>query len=222
MRATSCGPSTRTGATSRQIRDELNVWELDDYLVEVGDGIASVREGRNAEGDQLDYTFLLLEEAEELLRARPAVYLWPCNCRAMMGRCDHSHAVCLRFDNDRGIGWEISPERAVQILRQADHEGLMHTAYFDSTHGHHGICNCCSDCCFPILAGEKLGAADVWPWRRYLAVIDDAECTRCRRCEKRCPFGAISFGGKGSPCRSTPVPAEAAACAPPAAKKDRS
>ena len=113
----------------QSVRDELNVWELDDYLVEVGDGIASVREGRSTEGDQQDYTFLLLEEAEELLRARPAVYLWPCNCRAMMGRCEHSHAVCLRFDNDRGIGWEISPERAVQILRQADHEGLVHTAY---------------------------------------------------------------------------------------------
>lgn len=181
------------------VRDLLNEWELDDYLDEVGEGIRAVREGRTSESDQRDYTFLLLDEAEELLRSRERVYLWPCNCRAMMGRCDHSHDVCLRFDNDRDIGWEISPERAVRVLHQADREGLMHTAYFASTHGHHGICNCCSDCCFPILAGDRLGAADVWPVRRYLATIDVLQCARCRRCVKRCPFDAITLTGKEMP-----------------------
>lgn len=92
------------------IRELLNAWELDDYLDEVGAGITAVREGRPDESDQLDYTYLLLEEAEELLRSREAVYLWPCNCRAMVGACEKSHAVCLRFDNERDIGWEISPE----------------------------------------------------------------------------------------------------------------
>jgi Pyruvate/2-oxoacid:ferredoxin oxidoreductase delta subunit len=182
------------------IRDLLNEWELADYLVEVGEGIAAVRDGRNADGDQQDYTYLLLAEAEALLRQQRAIYLWPCNCRAMMGRCEHSHAVCLRFENDRDVGWEITPERAVAILRQADREGLMHTAYLSSTHGHHGICNCCNDCCFPILAGERLDAADLWPVRRHVAVIDAAGCTRCRRCVKRCPFGAVSIGtGEGRP-----------------------
>ena len=177
----------------QEIRDLLNEWELDDYLDEVGAGISAVLEGRARESDQQDYTFLLLEEAEELLRTRPAIYLWPCNCRAMMGRCDKSHAVCLRFDNDRDIGWEITPERAIKILRQADREGLMHTAYLSSMHGHHGICNCCSDCCFPILAGEKLGAGDVWPVRRHVAVVDAEACTSCARCVKRCPFDAITL-----------------------------
>ena len=36
--------------------------------------------------------------------------------------------VCLRFDNDRGLGWEISRERAAEILLQTDKAGLMHTA----------------------------------------------------------------------------------------------
>jgi Pyruvate/2-oxoacid:ferredoxin oxidoreductase delta subunit len=182
-----------------EVRDQLNEWELDDYLEEVGAGIQAVREGRNAESDQQDYTYLLLAEAEELLRGRSSIYLWPCNCRAMMGRCEHSHAVCLRFDDERDIGWEISPERAVRILHQADREGLMHTAYLASVHGHHGICNCCSDCCFPIRAGKRLDAADVWPVRRHLAVIDALRCARCRRCVKRCPFGAVTLSGKDAP-----------------------
>ncbi|HOT24476.1 MAG TPA: 4Fe-4S binding protein [Thermoleophilia bacterium] len=177
----------------QSVRDQLNEWEMDDYLDEVGPGIAAIRDGRPAESDQRDNTYLLLEEAEALLLSRPAIYLWPCNCRAMMGRCDHSQTVCLRFENDRDIGWEITPERAVQILHQADAEGLMHTGYLESTHGHHGICNCCSDCCFPILAGERMDAAALWPVRRHLAAVDAERCTRCRRCVRRCPFGALSL-----------------------------
>ncbi len=177
----------------QETRDLLNEWELDDYLDEVGAGIEAIREHRLTESNQNDYTFLLLHEAEELLRSQPAIYLWPCNCRAMIGNCEKSHTVCLRFDNDRDIGWEITPERAIMILRQSDEEGLMHTAYLASKHGHHGICNCCSCCCFPILAGEKLGAADVWPVRRHIAVVEPEACTLCRRCVKRCPFDAISI-----------------------------
>lgn len=174
-----------------EIRELLNEWELNFYLEEVGPGIKALADERCEDSDQADYTYLLLEEAEELLRTRTSIYLWPCNCRAMFGRCEKSQTVCLRFDNSRNVGWEITPERAIQILRQCDKEGLMHTAYLSSSHGHHGVCNCCSDCCFPILAGERLGAADVWPVRRHVAVVDDDACTLCGRCVKRCPFGAL-------------------------------
>jgi Pyruvate/2-oxoacid:ferredoxin oxidoreductase delta subunit len=179
------------------VRTLLNEWQLQVYLDDVGAGIRALRDGRPDESDQADYAYLLLDEAEALVREQEHIYLWPCNCRAMWGNCTKSHAVCLRFDNDRDIGWEISPERAVEILRQADHEGLMRTAYLNSRHGHHGICNCCSDCCFPILAGEHLDAAHLWPVRRYVAAVEAFVCARCRRCVKRCPFGAITLDREG-------------------------
>jgi Pyruvate/2-oxoacid:ferredoxin oxidoreductase delta subunit len=181
-----------TGIPS-DVRRALNEWELDDYLLEVGPGIQNLAKGGPENSDQSDYTFLLLEEAEEMLRSLPRVYLWPCNCRAMWGNCSHSHSVCLRFENDRDIGWELTPERAVEILRQADSEGLMHTAYTNSRHGHHGICNCCADCCFPILAGKRLGAAELWPVRRHRAAVDPEACRGCRDCLSRCPFGALTM-----------------------------
>jgi Pyruvate/2-oxoacid:ferredoxin oxidoreductase delta subunit len=176
-----------------ETRRSLNEWELDDYLLEVGPGIEKLAESGPDTGDQSDYTFLLLEEAEQMLRSLPRVYLWPCNCRAMWGNCSHSHSVCLRFENDRDIGWELTPERAVRILHQADDAGLMHTAYTNSRHGHHGICNCCADCCFPILAGERLGAAELWPVRRHVAAVDPEACRGCRDCLGRCPFGALTM-----------------------------
>jgi Pyruvate/2-oxoacid:ferredoxin oxidoreductase delta subunit len=175
------------------VRRALNEWELDDYLLEVGPGIENLAKSGPDDSDQSDYTFLLLEEAEEMLRSLSRVYLWPCNCRAMWGNCSHSHAVCLRFENDRDIGWELRPERAVRILHQADSAGLMHTAYTNSRHGHHGICNCCADCCFPILAGERLGAARLWPVRRHVAAVDPEACSGCRDCLSRCPFGALTM-----------------------------
>ena len=176
-----------------EVRRALNEWELDDYLLEVGPGIENLAKAGSENSDQSDYTFLLLGEAEDMLRSLSCVYLWPCNCRAMWGNCSHSHSVCLRFENDRNIGWELTPERAVRILHQADSEGLMHTAYTNSRHGHHGICNCCADCCFPILAVERLGAAELWPVRRHLAAVDPEACRGCRDCLSRCPFGALTM-----------------------------
>jgi Pyruvate/2-oxoacid:ferredoxin oxidoreductase delta subunit len=178
-----------------EVRQQLNSWELDDYVREISPAVAAVRGGRDS--DRLDYSFLLLKEAEELVSSVPYVYLWPCNCRAMWGNCSKPQNVCLRLENDRGIGWELSPGRAVEVLREADRSGLMHTAYFPLRHGHHGICNCCSDCCFPMLAAQQLGAADIWPVRRYVAVVDPGSCTSCGRCAHRCPFGALTFK-KGS------------------------
>ena len=176
-----------------EVRRALNEWELADYLLGVGPGIQALRDVGLDGGDQSDYTFLLLPEAEEMLRALPRIYLWPCNCRAMWGNCSRPHGVCLRFENDRDLGWELGPARAVEILRQADAAGLMHTAYTNSRHGHHGICNCCADCCFPILAAERLGATDLWPVRRHVAAVDPEACNGCRRCLRRCPFGALSM-----------------------------
>ena len=83
----------------------------------------AVRDGRPDEGDQGDYTFLLLPEAEELIRAAPHVYLWPCNCRAMWGNCAKDLNVCLRFDNARNVGWELNADHAVAVLREADRHG---------------------------------------------------------------------------------------------------
>ena len=104
--------------------------------------------------------------------------------------------VCLRFDNDRGLGWEISRERAAEILLQTDKAGLMYAAHYtgdagdDATAG--AICSCCTDCCYPHLATERLGTGDVWRLRHYVAAIDTDLCTSCGRCSRRCRFEAIT------------------------------
>ena len=139
-------------------------------------------------------TYLLLDEVEAILRAQEHVYLYPCDCRAIMGRCRKPTLNCLRFEGPHGhyhdLGWEISPQRAIENAREANRQGLMHTGGLPGQ-PMRGICTCCPDCCFPHLAGERLEANKLWPLSRYVARIEPLSCDGCNRCAARCPFDAI-------------------------------
>jgi ferredoxin len=180
------------------VHRRLAEWDVASYSEKIRPGVEAVRDAR--EGDQGDYTYVLLREAETILGAQEHVYLWPCDCRSIVSTCRKPVDVCLRFENDRGVGWEISRERAVKILRATDKAGLMHTADYAGDPAAAGaICNCCTDCCYPHLATERLGTGDVWPVRRHIARIDQELCTSCGRCGLRCPFEAIVCGSGGRP-----------------------
>ena len=211
------------------VRRRLADWATDHYAASVRDDLEALKSGVASGSRQIDYTYLLLPEAEAVIAAEEHVYLWPCDCRAIVGSCDQALDVCLRFDNERGLGREISREQAVEILRETDVAGLTHTDYLGRSAGDlHAICNCCTDCCFPHRAAALLDAESVWPRRRHLAVVDHEECTGCGTCAERCPFDAITMSADDEPlveaadCRgcglcSTGCPAEAIAMQPLAA-----
>jgi Pyruvate/2-oxoacid:ferredoxin oxidoreductase delta subunit len=184
------------GDVPGEVRAQLADWATDDYAGSVRDDLEALKAGVPRATREVDYTYLLLSEAEAVIAAEPRVYLWPCDCRAIVGTCDQPVDVCLRFENERGRGREISREEAVRILRETDAAGLTHTDYLGRSAGDlHAICNCCTDCCFPHRAAARLGAEAVWPRRRHLAVVDAGACTGCGTCEERCPFAAIAVAG---------------------------
>ena len=185
-----------------EVRRALGDWQLARYIGDKRPQVESLLAGEQPQPGLENAEYLLLHEAEALVTRAAHVYLWPCDCRAVMERCRKPSLVCLRFDNDRGLGWEISHERAVAVLRDADRHGLMHTgevgaADDDAPLTAGAICNCCADCCFPQLAGEALGATRLWPRARYVATRDPALCSLCGRCARRCPFGAFSVDHGG-------------------------
>lgn len=177
------------------VRDTLNSWELAHYQSVCRSQIEELRtvNPRNTEKRWPEY--LLPHEAEMLIDRVEQVYLWPCNCRSMIGRCRNPIYTCLRFSNNRGIGWEISKHRAKEILRDANRKGLMQNGEISimPDGGISGaICNCCADCCFPHLLAEQLHAEKLWPLTRYVAQMDRDRCTACGRCVRRCPFDAFT------------------------------
>ena len=143
--------------------------------------------------------YLLLHEVTHLFDRIPHFYLWPCNCRAMVRGCAQSQLTCIRFSNERGMGWEISRERALSIVNEANRQGLMQSAELavDSPGRLSGaLCNCCNDCCFPHQLARILEAEKSWPLSRYLAKLTPEPCNGCGRCVRRCPFGIISQAKK--------------------------
>ena len=181
------------------VRAQLADWWLAHYAESVRETLTRFRDGHPDPGPDADYAYLLLSEAEDLVRSQERVYLWPCDCRTLKGACDHSIYNCIRFANDRGLGWEISQERAIEILRATDAAGLTHTDYvgLGGDSDPHAICNCCTCCCQPHLAAEQLGVGDIWPRRRYVARLLPEACTLCGRCTERCPFGALAIRTNG-------------------------
>lgn len=183
-------------AVHRRLAD----WDVDFYAAKIRKDVQDVRDGNPGDSYEARYGYVLLHEAEAIVAAQDRVYLWPCDCRSIVNKCRKPMDVCLRFENDRGLGWEISKERAVQILRATDKAGLMHTADLqDDPAGSTSICNCCTDCCYPHLASERLEASDVWPVRRHVARIYMGLCKACGRCGLRCPFDAIVCRSDGRP-----------------------
>jgi Pyruvate/2-oxoacid:ferredoxin oxidoreductase delta subunit len=180
------------------IRMPLNEWEMKAYTRKHRHDISALRKSKR------DYTavcpeYVLLNEAESLLEKVDHIYLWPCNCRAMVEGCKKPVTTCLRFSNDRGLGWEISESRAKAILKEADRSGLMHSAEIGiSAEGviDGAICNCCADCCFPHQLAEKQSVQKLWPLTRYIARRLKEKCTSCGLCAKRCPFNAYRIRRK--------------------------
>ncbi|MCP4718125.1 MAG: hypothetical protein GY860_01595, partial [Desulfobacteraceae bacterium] len=156
---------------SDKIRIRLNRWELDHYINLHEPELAQLQKTGKPDPCVITPRYLLLDEAFEVIDQVEGVYLWPCNCRSMINGCNKPVYTCLRFDNSQGQGFEISREKAKQILAQSNKKGLMQSGELGwDTQGKikGAICNCCPDCCFPhILALEK-NAAKIWPLSRYI------------------------------------------------------
>jgi len=125
-----------------------------------------------------------------------------CPCRKMktlIGEgCDHSTENCLHFGSmarymvEQNMGREITVEETLQILKEANEEGLVHVG--DNVEGHLAtICNCCGCCCAFLATKNQMGL-QTFAISNYVAQVDEETCAGCGICEERCPMGAIAVG----------------------------
>lgn len=179
-----------------EIRNQLNRWELDHYIASYESCVEQLQKTGRPDPGVVTPRYLLLDEAFAVLDQVERIYLWPCNCRSMINGCSKPVYTCLRFDNSQGQGFEVSRERAKQVVAQANKKGLMQSGelgYDDKGKLMGAICNCCPDCCFPHLLAREKRAEKIWPLSRYLAQWHEQDCSFCGLCAKRCPFQAFTY-----------------------------
>jgi Pyruvate/2-oxoacid:ferredoxin oxidoreductase delta subunit len=143
------------------------------------------------------------ESVREIVNKAKVLAVTKCTCRLTAHKCDRPLERCLQVNNAasyslaRGTGRKINAQEALEILRMAEEEGLIHV----TTNRHevdHFICNCCPCCCqtMPILIKGGIRVVDP---SRFRAEINRELCTGCGNCHQRCYFGAVSWDdGEGS------------------------
>jgi len=128
-----------------------------------------------------------------------------CSCRASRSSINDG---CGHLDEDMcvqmGVGAEhyirsgrarqITKEEALEILKRAEENGLMHDMVNVEVPGESSaICNCCACACFGLRAGLMFGARDAIR-SNYVAVVDESKCVACAQCVENCPGNALKLG----------------------------
>lgn len=142
------------------------------------------------------------QRASELIESARSWGVRDCICRVqrqLIGQgCEHPLEVCLVFAPVEGafdhsqVDRPISKEEALEILRQSEEAGLVHTAgnYRDQ---HNYICNCCTCSCGILRGISEFGIPTAVARSEFHAAVDAELCSACEDCLPRCQFRALSI-----------------------------
>ncbi len=92
---------------------------------------------------------------------------------------------------NRGIGRIITKEEALEIIEQAEREGLVLQA--GNSQRPASLCTCCGDCCNMLVNEKRFDAPAQFFGSNYYAQVDEDLCTGCGICETRCQMDAIEI-----------------------------
>ncbi len=147
------------------------------------------------------------EDIDQIVDAQDKFALAHCYCRIekdLTGRpcqvTDIRHN-CLIFGKvaefavNYDFAQEITREKAKEVMREAENNGLVHKIFhsqLDMTRDIDGICSCCS-CCCGIFRLFNEGAIPFHTVTYYLASVEPENCIACGTCEDKCPLDAIQI-----------------------------
>jgi len=144
------------------------------------------------------------DDVKKIVESKERIGLFPCACAAeanTMGRsCTQTNEICMGFDfyaeyaiEELGVGRWITREEALEVLKRAEDEGLVHQIGGDKRNVE-AICNCCGDCCGVLRMMKLFPEPAQLAITNYVVHLDAGECALCETCIERCPMDAISAG----------------------------
>jgi Pyruvate/2-oxoacid:ferredoxin oxidoreductase delta subunit len=93
----------------------------------------------------------------------------------------------------------MSAQAAMEEIERFDRQGLIHSVWTFMTPFIGGICNCDIEGCLAMRSTHGLGLPMMFR-AEYIAEINAAACSGCRKCEKLCPVKAIDNDGTAKKC----------------------
>lgn len=153
-----------------------------------------------------------IEECERIFDFATSIVQLPCVCRHFAGTPEVGYclAVTVRpvddvldeafagyeYDPDVARFQRLSKAEAVDLLRRAEREGLMHSVWTFKTPFIAAICNCnLQSGCMAMKTTLVWDHKTMWKGE-YVAAVDETVCTGCGACVSRCPFSALTLGGR--------------------------
>ena len=144
------------------------------------------------------------EKASNLIENAQAWGVRDCICRvqkALIGDpCDHPVENCLVFAPVEGyfenseVDRSITKDEALQILRDSEEAGLVHTTGNYQNRNSY-ICNCCTCSCGILRAVAEFNNSAAIAKSDFLVVVDDGLCVACGDCVEHCQFDALNVDG---------------------------
>jgi Pyruvate/2-oxoacid:ferredoxin oxidoreductase delta subunit len=148
---------------------------------------------------EADHRVFDMSEVEKILRESEYIFLNNCGCRFIHRNCDNPLDTCLAVNvgpdyPETGEGRNsrrVTIEEALAALRRSHEVGLVHMAYvMKGDDKPFLICSCCTCCCHTLGGLLRHGIHTQVLTSKLIADDDDANCTDCGTCVKRCVFGA--------------------------------
>ena len=142
------------------------------------------------------------EKASDLINNAKSWGVRDCICRVqkkLIGDpCEHPLENCMvyapiegAFDNSE-VDRAISKEEALQILRDTEEAGLVHTTgNFQGSSNY--ICNCCTCSCGILRGVAEFNRPSAIAKADFLVVVDSDLCMACGDCLERCQFNALEL-----------------------------
>jgi len=154
-----------------------------------------------------DEVVLQLEEISKIIEMHDLIGVAPCYCRHKKDLLDEpcettkERRNCFSFGRtaefliSHGFNEKISKEEALDIMKKAEDEGLVHKAFhtnLDIERELDGICNCCKCCCGTFLL-HYTGAVPLMDYTSHLAHVDEELCAGCGTCVQSCAAEAVEL-----------------------------
>ena len=126
------------------------------------------------------------------------------NCICRQGKdltgepCRHTQARrnCLMIGmaatmmTERGLARPVSKEEMLELLEEADREGLVLQP--QNTQNPMFVCVCCGCCCGVLTSAKRLPRPAEFFQTDFVAELDQEACQSCGVCETRCQMDAIA------------------------------